>query len=156
MPKFMTKNLSKKIIGKIKSKRLHPKPRWYFYLSSFLFGLSLTSALALTTVFLNLFLFHLPRPLLLFRPLPLLLLFLTILTLFFSLSLLHKNQYRHSLLAVFLGAILFILVGNHLFTCFRSSRRFPQRLRRFYQHQQIPTPNPRHSLRRFPLHSQTK
>ena len=147
----MTKNLSKKIIGKIKSKHIHPKPKWYFYLSSFLFGLSLASVLPLTTIFFNLFLFHLPRPLLVFRPLPLLLLFFTLLTFFFSLSLLRKNQYRHSLLAVFLGAILFVLIGNHLFTCFRSSRRFPQRLHRFYQHQQIPTSNPRRSLRHLPL-----
>jgi len=156
MSKHMTKNLSKKIIGKIKSKHIRPKPRWYFYLSSFLFGLSLTSALILTTISLNLFLFHLPRPLFIFRPLPFFLFFLATLTLVASLYLLHKNQYRHSLLAVFLGAMLFILVGNHLFTCFRSSRRFPQRLRRFYQQQQLPTPSLRRSLHGRSLHLQTK
>lgn len=152
----MTKNLSKKIIGKIKSKHLRPKPKWYFYLSSFLFGLSITLTLALTTVFLNLFLFHAPRFFLIFRPAPLLLLSLTALALFFSLSLLRKNQYRHSLLAIFLGAILFLVISNHLFTCFRSSRRFPQRLRRFYQQQQVPIPNLRRSSGRFPLRFQTR
>jgi len=142
----MTKNLSKKIIGKIKSKHLHPKPRWYFYLSSFLFGLSLASVLILTTIFLNLSLFHLPAMTLAGAGLPLFYLSLTALTLVFSLYLFRKNQYRHSLLAIFLGAILFLVIGNYLFTCFRSSRRFPPRLRRFYRHQQLPTPNPRRSL----------
>lgn len=137
-------NLSKKVLTTIKKKHIKPRPKYYFYLSSLFFGLSVAASIIFTTFFFNLFLFHLknprPRPLMfIHRPLPLLFIILALSGLILSVSLLKKNQYRHSLLAIFIGAFIFVILAGSLLSKFRAQKSFPQPLRRFYHYRQLPS-----------------
>lgn len=145
----MTTKLSQKIINTIKAKHLKPKPKIYFYLSSLLFGFALAASFILAMFFLNLFFFYLfssgrtlPCALFILRPLPLLYFCLTLILLLISTYLLSKNQYRHSLLAVFFDALLFVFTGHFLISSLRPHQRFPRSLRRLYQYRQLPSPPP--------------
>jgi len=76
--------------------------------------------------------------------LPVLFFILSLLGLFISVLMFKKNHYQHSLLAIFIGALLFVLLGHFLLNRLQPARRFPLPMRRFYQHRQIfPSISPR-------------